>query len=192
MADALLYWQGVRRFSLSERGFSLNELMLTVAVLTTVLALAVPVVSDITESSKLGQAGRELEREYQSARLKAVTANRILRVRTNCPSTGYYRTVEFLNTAADAAANRCTLTAYPYPSDTDLLTRPNYDGPVRPLPTGTTVTSAVLEFHPDGMAYSVVSNVRTTIVTPVTVTVTRKTKTKAMTINGAGKIQLQQ
>ena len=43
----------------------------------------------------------ELEREFQSARLRAVIANRSLRVRLNCPAAGYYRTVEVLGTAAD-------------------------------------------------------------------------------------------
>ena len=61
--------------------------------------------------------------------------NRPLRVRINCPATGYIRTVEVLGTAADTAANRCLITAYPFPAaDTDMMTRPNYDGPVRMLP----------------------------------------------------------
>jgi prepilin-type N-terminal cleavage/methylation domain-containing protein len=177
---------------LSERGFSLPELMMTMAVAATLMLIAIPAFKDVTEGSKLGTAARELEREFQSARLKAVTSNRILRVRTNCPSAGFVRTVEYLNGAADTAANRCLTTAYPYPPDTDLMTRPNYDGPLRVLPPGATVPTVTLEFLPDGTAQSVVSNVRQAIVTPVTVTVTRNSKTKAMTINAAGKIQLQQ
>ena len=176
----------------SERGFSLNELLMTIAVAGTLMVVAVPVFSDVSESTKLNGAARELERELQSARLKAVTSNRILRVRLNCPSAGYYRTVEYLNTAADSATNRCLLSAYPFPADNDLMTRPNYDGPVRILPSGATVTTDALEFHPDGTAQRVVSNVAQTITTPVTLTVTRNSKSKAMTINGAGKIQLQQ
>lgn len=178
---------------LSERGYSLNELMLIVAVAATVMAIAVPVMTDVTESSKLNGAARELERELQSARLKSVTSNRILRVRLNCPAEGYYRTVEFLNDASDAATNRCLQSVYPFPAaDTDLLTEPNYDGPVRVLPLGATIPSAVLEFHPDGSAFQVVSNVVQSIGTPVSLTVTRNGKSKVMTINGTGKIQLQQ
>ena len=71
------------------------------------------------------------------------------------------------------------------------MTRPNFDGPVRILPLGATVTSSVLEFHPDGTAVAIVSNVATPITTPVTITVTRKGKSKAITVNAAGKIQLQ-
>ena len=113
----------------NERGFSLTELMLTVTVAATLLAIGVPVLRDVTEGSKLNGAARELEREFHSARLRAVSANRSLRVRLNCPAAGYYRTVEVLGTAADTATNRCLLSAYPFPADADLTTRPNYDGP---------------------------------------------------------------
>jgi Tfp pilus assembly protein FimT len=178
-------------FRSSEHGFSINELMLVVAVAATLMVVGLPVMTDVTEASKLGGAARELERELQSARLKAVTSNRILRVRLNCPAAGYFRTVEYLNSSADAASNRCLESAYPFPPDNDLMTRPNYDGPVRTLPQGATVGSETVEFQPDGTAYRVVSNVRTTLTSPLTITVTRHNKSKAMTINAAGKIQLQ-
>ena len=175
----------------SARGFTLVELMLTVAVASTIMLIALPVMTEVGDASKLSAAARELEREFQTARLKSVTTNRILRVRTNCPSAGYFRTVEYLNSAADTAANRCQPTSYPFPADADLMTRPNYDGPMRVMPLLATVGTVVVEFLPDGTAQLVVSNVRQAITTPVTVTVTRKNKSKAMTINGAGKIQIQ-
>jgi prepilin-type N-terminal cleavage/methylation domain-containing protein len=173
-------------------GFTLIELMMTVAVAATLLAIGVPVLLDVTESSKLTGAAREVERELQSARLKAVTNNRSLRVRTNCPAAGYYRTVEVLGTAADSATNRCLLSAYPFPADNDVTTRPNFDGPVRVLPNQSTVTDGVLEFRPDGTVFNVVANVAQPIPAPLTITVTRNGKTKAMTVNGVGKIQYQQ
>ncbi len=176
----------------SEHGFSLTELMLTVTVAATLLAIGVPVLLDVTEGSKLNGAARELEREFHSARLRAVSANRSLRVRLNCPAAGYYRTVEVLGTAADTASNRCLLSAYPFPADADLTTRPNYDGPTRVLPNGATVADATIEFRSDGTAYQVVANVAQTIAAPLSVTVTRNNKSKVMTINGSGKIQLQQ
>jgi prepilin-type N-terminal cleavage/methylation domain-containing protein len=179
-------------FRLSERGFSLNEMMLTVAVAGAIMAVAVPMLGDVSQNAKLTAAARELEREFQSARLKAVTTNRVLRVRLNCPAAGYYRTVEYLNSGADNATNRCLLSAYPFPADADLMTRPNYDGPVRTLPLGATVPSEILQFQPDGTAYRVVSNVVTDITSTLSISVTRNGKSKAMTINGAGKIQIQQ
>jgi len=133
-----------------------------------------------------------VERELQFGRLRAVSSNRILRVRMNCPTAGSLRTVEYLNSSADMATNRCALAAYPFPAaDDDVLTRPNYDGPVRYLPPPASVETFIVEFHPDGTAKSVVANVGTTITTPITITVTRHSRTRTITINGAGKIQLQ-
>jgi prepilin-type N-terminal cleavage/methylation domain-containing protein len=182
----------------AERGFSLVELMLVVAVAATLLTIAVPVMTDVSDSSKLNGAAREIERELQSARLKAVSTNRLLRVRLNCPGTGMYRTVEYVEPPfQNDAPNRCSDSAYPFPpEDNDIMIRPNYDGPVRVLPQGATVTSTIstiLQFQPDGTAVTIVSNVVTPIPTPpgVIITVTRKGKSKSITVNAAGKIQLQ-
>ena len=177
----------------SEPGFSLTELLMVIAVSGTLMAMSVPLLTDVTDNAKLNTAAREVERELQTARLKAVTVNRDLRVRTNCPSEGYFRTVEVLgDSGTDDATNRCLQSAYPFPaSDSDLMTRPNYDGPVHPLLDGATVTSANIEFRPDGTAYTVVSGTPQTISTPVTITVTRKDRTRTVTVNGAGKVQLQ-
>jgi Tfp pilus assembly protein FimT len=178
----------------AEGGFSLVELMLTIAFAATLLTIAVPLMTDVSDSSKLNSAAREIERELQSARLKSVSTNRLLRVRLNCPGTGLYRTVEYVaSPAVDDASNRCSDSAYPFPpSDNDVMTRPNHDGPVRQLPLDATVTANILQFQPDGTAVTLVSNVVTPITTPVTITVTRKGKTRSITVNAAGKIQLQQ
>lgn len=176
----------------SQRGFSLNELMLTVAVAATLMAMAVPILTDVSEGSRFNASVRLVERELQSARLKAVTSNVVLRVRTNCPSAGYVRTVEVLGTAVDWAMDRCATSAYPFPpADTELATRPNHDGPVRVLPDGTSVSDMVLQFSPDGTVMQVVANAPQRIDGSVTVTVARNYKSKSVTINGAGKVQLQ-
>ena len=84
------------------------------------------------------------------------------------------------------------LSAYPYPAaDTDLMTKPNYDGPMRTLPPGSTVTSAVFEFEPDGTVYKVVAGTPEGIASSETVTVSRDSKYKSVTVNGAGKIHLE-
>ena len=176
----------------SARGFSLNELMLTIAVAATLMAIAVPVLTDVSENSRFNAAVRMVERELQSARLKAVTVNTVLRVRTNCPSPGYIRTLEVVGNAIDNAGNRCSTTAFPFPApDTELTTRPNYDGPARVMLDGATVTDMVLQFHPDGTVMQVVANAPQRIDGDVTVIVQRNSKSKSVVINGAGKIQLQ-
>jgi hypothetical protein len=62
---------------------------------------------------------------------------------------------------------------------------------VRLVPNEATVGTIVLQFSPDGTVTTVVSDVPTTIATPVTVTVTRQGKSRSMTVNGIGKIQYQ-
>lgn len=166
---------------------------MVMAVAGTMMVIALPILTDVSEGTKLNAATREVERELQSARLKSVTVNRLLRVRFNCPAEGYFRTVEVLGNATDQATNRCLMTAYPFPApDTDLMTRPNFDGPLRILPSNAKVTDGIIEFRPDGTAVEIVSNAVQPIATSVTITVTRNEKTKSVTVNGAGKVQLVQ
>ncbi len=176
-----------------ESGFTLTEMLLTVAVLATIAAMGVPVMQDLTADIKVNEAARIVERELQDARLRAVSANRILRVRMNCPQAGQLRTVEYLSSSTiDTATNRCDSAAYPFPAaDNDIMTRPNYDGAVQMLPTPATVGTYIIEFHPDGTARNVVSNVASDISSPITITITRYSRTRMVTVNGAGKVQLQ-
>jgi Tfp pilus assembly protein FimT len=173
-------------------GFSLTELILVVAFIGTVAAIAVPLTGDVTATIKLNEGARQVQRELAEARLRAVSSNRSLRVRTNCPSAGVVRTVEVVGTAAvDNDADRCSHADYPFPPDNDLMTRPNYDGPMRPLPDGTTVTTVNLQFQPDGTVLKVVSNVATAMVADETVTISRLGRSRTVSVNAAGKIQLQ-
>ena len=157
----------------------------------TLMAVAVPLSGDVMATMKLNEASRLIEREFADARLRAVATNRALRVRTNCPAAGFVRTVEFLSSAADVAANRCLNSAYPFPPDDDLMTRPNYDGPVRTIPNGATVTTVTYQFQPDGTVFRVVSNVITTMASEQTVTISRVNQSRTVRINSAGKIQIQ-
>lgn len=172
-------------------GFSLTELLLTVAVAGTIMGIALPIMTDVTATVKLNEAARMIERELQDARLRAVSKNRSLRVRTNCPAVGYVRTVEVLGTAADSAADRCLQTAYPFPGDDNMMTRPNFDGPVQTIPNEATVTTITYEFRPDGTVFNVVANVAQPMGAEQTVTVTRSSRSRTVKVNSAGKIQLQ-
>lgn len=190
MAVLLLGSVATMKFD-AERGFSITELLLTVAVAATIAGMAIPVMGNVSGTMKLNESVRLIERELQDARLKAVSSNRSLRVRINCPAAGFLRRVEVLGTAADAAAGRCSPTAYPFPADDDLITRPNHDGPVRTIPNDATVGTVDIQFNPDGSANSVVAGVAQTMAAPVTVTVTRVTQHRTVTVNSVGKIQLQ-
>ena len=192
---ALLLTQGLPMgFTRKQQGFSLVELVLVMAVLGTLVAVGLPVMKDMTEGIKLNEASRMVERELQTARLQAVSVNRVLRVRLNCPANGYLRTVEVTGTASiDNATDRCMTARFPFPAgDTDLMTRPNFDGPVHVLPDGAAVNTLVLQFSPDGTAATVAAGTVTAITTPVSLTISRHGKTRTVTVNNVGKVQLQQ
>jgi prepilin-type N-terminal cleavage/methylation domain-containing protein len=175
------------------RGFSLIELMLTVAIAATLAVIALPVLTSVNDSTKLNTEARKVEREMQMTRLRSVSTNTVLRFRTNCPGTGDVRAVEVLGTSADASVSRCDPTTYAWKTIApDFASPPNFDGRVVTLIDGATVNTANVEFRPNGTVWQVDgSGVVSAISTAVTFTVTRNAKTKTITVNPMGKIQLQ-
>lgn len=173
--------------------------MIITSVVAIVAGIGMPLFNDITNSIKLGEAGRQVERELQSARLTAVSANRPIRVRFNCSNTGEYRMVELIGTtstptSADSSADRCNPVYYPFPAgDRNPLTRPNNDGALRYLPSDVTFQqSATIEFWPDGTAH-VEGSTNPWPVIPTggtSIILLRNSKTKTITVNGIGKVTL--
>lgn len=173
----------------------------TMTLLAILSGMAVAYVRDMTDSMRLAQGAREVERELQIARLKAVTSNRPIRVRFNCPTAGYYRMVELLGStnvpvANDAAGNRCQENVYPYPSgDQNPMTLPNHDGPSRRLHTSLSFgATKTLEFWPNGTVHADVGTAGAWPELPpagTAITVVKGTSTKTITVNGLGKITLQ-
>jgi Tfp pilus assembly protein FimT len=189
----------------SARGFSLIDLMITVGLVATIAAIAVPQMTSTIDGLRLGIDARSVERELQLARLAAVTTNRPIRVRFNCPTAGSYRRVELIgninsaNSGSDAdnqAATRCNTLNYPFPAgDNDPLTRPNNDGPVMRLNSKVSFTSTqTIEFWPNGTVR--VYNATTVPWpqigdTPVNIILSKGSTTRAITVNGLGKTQIQ-
>lgn len=182
-------------------GFSLTELLVAVAFLAIVIAIGSPLLLTGLGNQRLSATARDVQGELQQARLRAVSTNRAIRVRFNCPAANFYRAVEVIGTPSipdplDAATNRCDPATYPYvPKDRNPLTRPNHDGPVRQLRQGMTFTaSATVEFWPDGTAHADTgagSPWPAIGPTGVTVTITYQTYTKTITVNGVGKVSIQ-
>jgi prepilin-type N-terminal cleavage/methylation domain-containing protein len=181
-------------------GFTLIDLLMVIAVLAIIAGIAAPILNNATERMRLSAAAREVERELQEARLRAVATNRPMRVRFDCPVAGQFRMVELIGTpslpdAADSAGDRCDPTRYPYPAqDRNALTRPNHDGPLRRLPPGVAFSSsATIEFWPDGTAHQSTTGTNPWPViatTGASVAVAKGGITKTITVNGLGKIQL--
>lgn len=185
----------------SERGFSLVDMMAVILIIGIVSVIALPSMLGAMDRVRLGQTAREVERELQGAKARAVVKGRAMRVRFDCPSNGTYRTVELIGTtsvpvAADSAADRCSETTYPFPAaDTDPVTLPNLDGPVRRLdPAVSFGASQTIEFRANGTAFyeATAGDFDLIPVAGISITLVRDGQTKTITVNGLGKVELQQ
>ena len=178
-----------------QSGFTVVELLIVMLGIIAIAGMTVPQFNNLIESQRARNAARVVERELQSARLKAVSASRPLRVRLNCPAAGQLRTLEVTGIAAtDTATNRCSPAAFPTPGPNDgLRATPSLDSPVAYLPTGTTVTGTTLdiEFGPKGTVHLVNgSGTPTAIAGDLTLTVALKGYTKTVTVNALGRVRL--
>ena len=122
-------------------GYSLVELLFVVGVMAVIAATAVPMIAATMRRYALNNAAQQVAAAIRSARYTAVSRNKIMRVRFDCPAADQFRIVEFTGVAAtDDAADRCDEEVYPYP-DVDTVNAPNLDGPVMTLPVGTELDS---------------------------------------------------
>jgi prepilin-type N-terminal cleavage/methylation domain-containing protein len=184
----------------SERGFSLIDMLVVVTIIATVSAIALPGMLGAMERVRLGQSARQVERELQTAKARAVVKGRAMRVRFDCPVAGQYRIVELLGTptvpvAADSAANRCDEALYPYPADSDPVTTPNLDGPLRRLDDTVKFAQAeTIEFRPNGTAFydAGAGDFDLIPVAGIEIRLEREGVTSTITVNGLGKVELQQ
>ena len=190
-----------RRTLTNESGVSLIDMLMVIAIIASLSAIAIPSFLSSIEQYRLGTSVREVERQLQFARLKAVSTQNPMRIRFNCPAAGQLRAVELIGTSAnpdpaDSATNRCDETVYPYSptgADKSRLTRPNNDGPVRTLQQDGTFTQTTnLEFRPDGTVHTpcVAACAGAPQIGTVTITLQRKGKSKNITVNSLGKIQM--
>jgi prepilin-type N-terminal cleavage/methylation domain-containing protein len=118
----------------SVAGFSLTETMIVVAVVAILGAMAAPTIGSVLRLQALNQAVQTVGISVRGARHAALSKNRTVRVRFNCPAANQMRVVEFVgNPAIDDDPNRCSEVAYPYPNPTPGVA-PDIDGPVIRLP----------------------------------------------------------
>jgi type II secretory pathway pseudopilin PulG len=186
----------------SSAGFTLIDMIAVITLVGILSGMAVAYFRDMTDAMRLNTGAREVERELQTARLKAVATNRPIRVRFNCPVAGEYRMVELIGStrvpvAADTAANRCQQIVYPFPAgDQNPMTLPNHDGPSRSLPKSLSFgATKTLEFWPNGTVHADggTPGVEWPELPPAgtAITIIKGNSTKTITVNGLGKITLQ-
>ncbi len=148
--------------------------------------MSMPMALSAMRNYRLNAATREVSNHIAGMRLEAVTKNRAMRLRLNCPAAGMYRVVEWTGDAAiDTAGNRCLTTAYPFP-DSDPAAAPNLDGPIRYLPQGISF-GAVQEIHIStlGRITPVVGGL------PAQIGVSDGTTTRQLQITAAGQVRIQ-
>ena len=174
-------------------GFTLIEIMMVVALMSIVFGIAVPAASNAVEGMRLGIALRDVERELQAARLNAVSVNRPMRVRLNCPAAGQLRVVEVTGVlATDTNGSRCNETVFPFPGpkDADPAT-PAADRPVKYLHVSIGLSGPDLQFSPNGTTQWIDGGALQPITIPATVTVSKGADASTVTVNGLGKVDIQ-
>jgi prepilin-type N-terminal cleavage/methylation domain-containing protein len=178
-------------------GFSLIEILVVVALFSVLAATSAPAIQAGMQRYAVVSASQEVASTIRAARFQAVGSNRILRVRFNCPSPGKFRVVEYLAAATDAAADRCALSAYPFPpGDTDPATLPNLDGAVQVLPSGMTFGAASdLQIATDGRVTPLAGCPSCAAVpgaSPATIVVTNGNTDddRTLTVSRSGRLQL--
>jgi prepilin-type N-terminal cleavage/methylation domain-containing protein len=187
----------------SQDGFTFVELLVVMAAVVTIAAVLVPNSRNLLNTMKARNAARVVERQLQTARLKAVTNSRTMQVRFACPVAGQLRILEVTGvTATDTANNRCDAAAYPYPGPNDALrSTPAMDSPIVYLPAGTTVTCVgcpagttapiALEFGPRGTVhgYNVATDSSVTFTGDVRIVVQLGGYTNEVKVNELGRVK---
>jgi type II secretory pathway pseudopilin PulG len=169
----------------SAAGISLIETALVTLIVSTAMAIAVPGVGTAVRRYKLTSAVHQTAGEIRAARLKALTANRTLRVRFDCPVPGQFRVVELMNNPAiDNDPARCSDTTYPFP-DPDPAVAPNQDGPARRLHIGASfAASQDFDISPTGRVTAV------TGVLPISLSIGDGYDLQTFTVSAAGQVQV--
>ena len=168
---------------------------MTTLLMGTMFSIALPAGKAALDSLELGNTTRAIERELRTARMRAVSANRPMRVKFNCPADGQYRLVEVTGLpATDNAGSRCdeTLFGYPGPKDNARAT-PKHEGPLRRVGSGIDeLIGPELEFSPDGTTRLVTNGTVQTMTADAVVEVGRQGAVKEITVNALGRITLVQ
>jgi Tfp pilus assembly protein FimT len=175
-----------------EAGFSLVELLVIAGLVAVMAGIAIPEITAGMRRFAVTSASQQVASAIRTARFQAVSQNRTMRVRFNCPAAGQYRIVEVVNGAADTAGNRCDTAAYPYPPDQDPATVPNLDSSVMELGRGVQVTSVTdLQIDTAGRVSPLTGCPACAVGTaPSAIVVANSYASRTITVSGSGQVLL--
>lgn len=154
----------------SERGFTLFELLIAVALFAILSAVALPVFMESSARNSLWTASETIGSQIRQARLKAITRNTRFRVRFDCPAIGQFRVLVVTgNPAIDDAVDRCSATR-------------QFDSGVFAMPLSVGFGAVnTLEVSGRGVFTSAGA-------IPQTITVTYGTRSRTLTVSATGQI----
>lgn len=109
---------------LSNRGFTLLELLVVMGLIMIISAMALPVLGGSTERNRVWTASETIGTQVRHARFKAISRNLSFRLQFDCPEAGQFRVLELTGDATiDNASTRCATTR-------------TYDSGIYQMPTG--------------------------------------------------------
>jgi prepilin-type N-terminal cleavage/methylation domain-containing protein len=156
----------------SERGFTLVEILVTLALLGVLAAVSLPVVLQSINRNKVWTGSELIGTQIRQARLLAISQNTRFRVRFHCPATGQLRVLVVTgNPTIDDAEDRCSQTV-------------TYDSGIIAMPDGVTLDDAIptLEVNGRGVYSAVAGGI------PATINVSYGDSTRSLTVNSTGQI----
>lgn len=155
----------------SDRGYSMIELLITVALIAIVSAIAVPVFMESSARNAVWTASETIGAQIRQARLKAISQNSSFQVRFDCPAADQFRILIVDGTIDDG--DRC---------DTTL----EFD-------SGVFVMPPIVSFNSEGGAVPSLQVSGRGIFTspgaiPLTITVTNGDRSRSLTVSTTGQI----
>jgi Tfp pilus assembly protein FimT len=166
--------------------------MLVSGLITVTMGIAVPTVMAHMRAYALNTTMNTVSAEIRGARYTAVSKNRTVRVRFNCPAANQFRIVEVVgNATIDNAADRCSDAVYPYPVPNPNAA-PNLDGPIMRLPQGAQFGAVRdLEISPVGRVTPLTGcPTCATAAPPASLVMSNTYDTRTITVNASGQVLL--
>jgi prepilin-type N-terminal cleavage/methylation domain-containing protein len=158
----------------SNRGFTLFELLIVLAMIGIISAIAIPTLSTSTERNAVWTASEQIGSQLRQARLKAVTRNTPFRLVFDCPAVGNYRVLIVDDTIDDF--DRCDQTI-------------EFDSGVYNLPANVSYTADLPALQVNGRGVYSVIGVGDL---PLTITVQyRDTHSRSLSVSLTGQISFE-